>query len=125
MHAGVVPALMVAYSEADAVEGLDVDKYHFDKFSMRHNVDTVLRELWKDERCLMDLMAMAAPEHPQCAPSAPPPVSTPHIDPSGTRCHTTTGRFASSVSLGSRARFRTSAAPRLQFWFRTCLQCLF
>lgn len=66
-HAGVVPALMVAYSEADAVEGLDVDKYHFDKFSMRHTVDTVLRELWKDERCLLDLMAMAAPDHPQCA----------------------------------------------------------
>jgi hypothetical protein len=59
---------MVAYSEADAVEGLDVDKYHFDKFTMRHNVDTVLRELWKDERCLLDLMAMAAPNHPQCAP---------------------------------------------------------
>lgn len=67
MHAGVVPALMVAYSEADAVEGLDVDKYHFDKFTMRHNVDTVLRALWRDDRCLMDLMAMAAPDHPQCA----------------------------------------------------------
>lgn len=65
---GVVPALMVAYSEADAVEGLDVDKYHFDKFTMRHNVDTVLRELWKDERCLMGLMAMAAPDHAQCVP---------------------------------------------------------
>jgi hypothetical protein len=67
--AGVVPALMVAYSEADAVEGLDVDKYHFDKFNMRHNVDAVLRELWQDERCLHDLFAMAAPDHPQCAPA--------------------------------------------------------
>eukprot|EP00892_Ulva_mutabilis_P008582 jgi/Ulvmu1/6096/UM027_0074.1 len=63
--AGVVPALMVAYSEADAVEGLDVDKYHFDKFTMRHNVDVVLRELWKDEQCLKDLMAMAEPGGPE------------------------------------------------------------
>lgn len=66
---------MVAYSEADAVEGLDVDKYHFDKFGMRHTVDTVLRELWKDERCLMDLMAMAAPDHPQCATPPQPPLA--------------------------------------------------
>ena len=41
--AGVIPALMVTYDEADAVEGLDVDKYHFDKFTMRSTVDKVRR----------------------------------------------------------------------------------
>lgn len=66
--AGVVPALMVAYRDADAVEGLDVDKYHFDKFTMRHNVDAVLRELWQDEQCLKDLLQMAAPGDSQCGP---------------------------------------------------------
>ena len=74
--AGVVPALMVAYSEADAVEGLDVDKYHFDKFTMRNNVDVVLRELWKDEQCLKDLMRMATPGGPECGPLLPASAST-------------------------------------------------
>jgi hypothetical protein len=59
--AGVVPALMVAYSEVSIVEGLDVDKYHFDKYTMRHNVDGVLSDLWRDDRCQQDLVSMATP----------------------------------------------------------------
>lgn len=84
--AGVVPALMIAYSEADAVEGLDVDKYHFDKFTMRHNVDVVLRELWQDDQCLKDLLKMASPEDPQCDPASDslesPQASCPSRQPS-------------------------------------------
>jgi hypothetical protein len=64
--AGVVPALMVAYSEASTVEGLDVDKFHFDKYTMRHSVDSVLSDLWRDERCQHDLLGMATQGDPRC-----------------------------------------------------------
>ena len=44
----LVPALMKAYAAADYVVGLDVDKDKFDKFGMRHCIDLILLELWKD-----------------------------------------------------------------------------
>ena len=44
----LVPALMKAYAAADYVVGLDVDKDQFDKFGMRHCIDLILLELWKD-----------------------------------------------------------------------------
>ena len=59
---------MVAYDEASVVVGLDVDKYHFDKYTMRNRIDIVLERLWQDSRCLDDLLAMAAPSHPRCGP---------------------------------------------------------
>jgi hypothetical protein len=67
-QAGVVPALMKAYASASAVEGLDVDKYHFDKFTMRHRIDEVLLKLWEDKECFDDLLAMTKVDSPQCAP---------------------------------------------------------
>ena len=56
---------MTAYSAASIVEGLDVDKYHFDKFTMRHNIDLLLEELWRDEQCRTDLVAMATSPGPR------------------------------------------------------------
>ena len=44
----LIPALMKAYAAADYVVGLDVDKDKFDKFGMRHCIDLILLELWKD-----------------------------------------------------------------------------
>ena len=43
------PALMAAHAAADVVEGLDVDRDDFDKFTYRSSIDTVLMEIWKDE----------------------------------------------------------------------------
>ena len=80
--AGVVPALMTAYADAAVVEGLDVDKFHFDKYSMRSSIDEVLQQLWRNSQCEADLLAMAAPGHPQCAPHFPP--SSRHTPPPAT-----------------------------------------
>jgi hypothetical protein len=66
-QAGVVPALMTAYAAASVVQGLDVDKFHFDKFTMRHRIDEVLLKLWEDRECFDGLLAMTEPSSPQCA----------------------------------------------------------
>jgi len=62
-QARLLPALMRVYSAADAVVGLDVDRDSFDKFSMRHHIDLLLLELWKDpeqKRALTQLAQQAA-----------------------------------------------------------------
>ncbi|KAF6265753.1 ubiquitin elongating factor core-domain-containing protein [Scenedesmus sp. NREL 46B-D3] len=47
----LAPALMRIYGQADFVVGLDVDRDDYDKFTMRHQIDQILEELWRDERC--------------------------------------------------------------------------
>lgn len=56
----LLPALMAAYTQADHVVGLDVDKDAYDKFSMRTQIDLLLMELWKDPACARSLDAVAA-----------------------------------------------------------------
>ena len=56
----LVPALMRCYSQADFVVGLDVDKDTFDKFTMRHDIDLLLLELWRDAPCKEAIRKQAA-----------------------------------------------------------------
>ena len=45
------PALMTAYSAVDVVEGLDVDRDSFDKFSARQDMTRLLTHLWGRQDC--------------------------------------------------------------------------
>eukprot|EP00878_Enallax_costatus_P005871 GHUV01006159.1.p1 GENE.GHUV01006159.1~~GHUV01006159.1.p1 ORF type:complete len:513 (+),score=160.68 GHUV01006159.1:14-1552(+) len=56
----LVPALMRVYGQADFVVGLDVDVDSYDKFGMRHQIDQILEELWRDERCKACIKQQAA-----------------------------------------------------------------
>jgi hypothetical protein len=42
---------MRVYGAADFVVGLDVDKDAYDKFNVRHEIDLLLLELWRDSHC--------------------------------------------------------------------------
>ena len=53
------PALIIAYASLDAVEGLDVDKDDFDKFTVRNKIATLLAELWHMPECVASVAAMA------------------------------------------------------------------
>lgn len=55
----LVPALMRLYSATDHVIGLDVDRDMFDKFSVRHSIDLLLEQLWKDDVCRKSLTLTA------------------------------------------------------------------
>eukprot|EP01114_Cavostelium_apophysatum_P010870 TRINITY_DN2500_c0_g2_i1.p1 TRINITY_DN2500_c0_g2~~TRINITY_DN2500_c0_g2_i1.p1 ORF type:complete len:1245 (-),score=372.21 TRINITY_DN2500_c0_g2_i1:122-3856(-) len=39
--------LMIIYNDVDIVEGLDVDKENFDKYSVRRNISFLLNDLWQ------------------------------------------------------------------------------
>ncbi|KAK9823993.1 hypothetical protein WJX72_006841 [[Myrmecia] bisecta] len=56
----LVPALMHTYAAADHVVGLDVDKDSYDKFSMRHQIDLLIMELYKDAGCAASLTKLAS-----------------------------------------------------------------
>jgi ubiquitin-protein ligase len=56
----LAPALIVAYASLDAVEGLDVDRDAFDKFTVRHKIARLLGELWAQPECAASVAAMAA-----------------------------------------------------------------
>jgi ubiquitin-protein ligase len=58
----LAPALIVAYASLDAVEGLDVDRDAFDKFTVRHKIARLLGELWAQSECAASVAAMAAAE---------------------------------------------------------------
>lgn len=45
-QAELAPALMSIYVDVDVVEGLDVDKEKFDKYSIRRNINLLLNDLW-------------------------------------------------------------------------------
>ena len=45
------PALLTAYSAVDVVEGLDVDKDSFDKFSARQDITNLITHLWSRQDC--------------------------------------------------------------------------
>ena len=45
------PALLSAYSAVDVVEGLDVDKDSFDKFSARQDITNLITHLWSRQDC--------------------------------------------------------------------------
>ena len=45
------PALLLAYTAVDVVEGLDVDKDSFDKFSARQDITSLLTHLWGRQDC--------------------------------------------------------------------------
>lgn len=55
-------ALMRLYAAADYVVGLDVDKDSYDKFSMRHAIDVILEEMWRDPKCASSITAQAEAE---------------------------------------------------------------
>lgn len=55
----LLPALMAAYTHADHVVGLDVDKDQYDKFHLRGCIDALLMELWRDPACAASLTAAA------------------------------------------------------------------
>jgi hypothetical protein len=42
---------MCVWLQADFVVGLDVDKDAYDKFNVRHEIDLLLLELWRDSHC--------------------------------------------------------------------------
>lgn len=50
------PALIHTYSSVDIVEGLDVDKEEFDKFSARFEIVKLLEKLWKRPDCLPSIL---------------------------------------------------------------------
>jgi ubiquitin-protein ligase len=56
----LAPALITAYASLDAVEGLDVDRDAFDKFTVRHKIARLLGELWAQPECAASVAAMAA-----------------------------------------------------------------
>ena len=51
---------MRSYVSADHVVGLDVDKDSFDKYSFRQCIDMILEELWRDEVCRRNLLALSS-----------------------------------------------------------------
>ena len=53
------PALITAYASLDAVEGLDVDRDDFDKFTVRNKIASLLAELWHMPECVASVASMA------------------------------------------------------------------
>ncbi|KAL9975428.1 hypothetical protein ACROYT_G012589 [Oculina patagonica] len=56
------PALIHTYSSVDIVEGLDVDKEEFDKFSARFEIIKLLEILWNRPDCLPSILGECGQE---------------------------------------------------------------
>ena len=56
----LAPALITAYASLDAVEGLDVDRDEFDKFTVRNRIARLLQELWQQPECVASVATLAA-----------------------------------------------------------------